>query len=167
MWLEFRRVLFRSIIYYKDNYLIKLLYRQQQTMNNAKFSNLFSLATKARNNAYAPYSKFSVGAAIETINGKTYTGCNVENVSYPCGTCAEAGAISAMIADGENKIKNILIIADSKDLITPCGACLQRISEFATKDTLVILANLKEIKKEIPFCDFLPHNFTNLEQNND
>lgn len=107
---------------------------------------LFDLAKQCRENAYAPYSKFKVGAAILSNNGRFYTGCNVENASYPCGTCAEAGAISAMVASGESKIKEILIIADCT-LIVPCGNCLQKISEFSEADTLVHCADLSGIVK--------------------
>ena len=77
-------------------------------------SDLFAAAQKAFGKAYAPYSKFCVGAAILGDDGKIYNGCNVENVSYPCGTCAEAGAIAAMIAGGSKSISEILILADSR-----------------------------------------------------
>ena len=93
-------------------------------MNNQQ--KLLSMAQTAASNAYCPYSHFAVGAAIESEDGKFYAGCNVENVSYPVGTCAETGAISAMIAGGSKRISAILIYADSKTLISPCGACRQR-----------------------------------------
>ena len=102
-------------------------------MNNA--TKLFNLASSAAANAYAPYSQFKVGAAILSSSGNFYSGCNVENISYPLGTCAEAGAIAAMINGGDNKIAEILIYADSKALISPCGACRQRVAEFASADT--------------------------------
>ena len=110
-------------------------------------SDLFAAAQKAFGKAYAPYSKFCVGAAILGDDGKIYNGCNVENVSYPCGTCAEAGAIAAMIAGGSKSISEILILADSRELIKPCGACLQRIAEFAENDTLIHLANLTGVQQ--------------------
>lgn len=120
---------------------------------------LFSNAKKARNNAYSPYSGFSVGAAIYADNLNIYTGCNVENVSLPCGTCAEAGAISAMISDGAKQILEILIVADSKQLITPCGVCLQRIAEFSNEQTIIHLANLNGIQKSLSLKDLLPYGF--------
>ena len=120
---------------------------------------LFSKAQKSRQNAYAPYSKFKVGAAIYSDDLQIYTGCNVENVSYPCGTCAEAGAISAMIASGGKHIIEILIIADGTQLITPCGACLQRISEFSNEETLIHLANSNGIQKTLNIQDLLPYQF--------
>ena len=119
---------------------------------------LFNLAKKCRENAYAPYSKFKVGAAILSDGGNFYVGCNVENASYPCGTCAEAGAICAMVASNETKIKEILIIADS-ECIVPCGNCLQKISEFSESDTLIHSANLNGIVRtfrldELSFISF-------------
>lgn len=119
-------------------------------------SNLFAAAQKAFGKAYAPYSKFCVGAAILGDDGKIYNGCNVENVSYPCGTCAEAGAIAAMIAGGSKSISEILILADSRELIKPCGACLQRIAEFAENDTLIHLANLTGVQQTLKLSDLMP-----------
>ena len=126
-------------------------------MNNQQ--ELFSKAKEARLNAYAPYSKFKVGAAILSTNGNYYAGCNVENISYPNGTCAETGAISTMIVNGDKKIKEILIVSDSKNLITPCGACLQRIFEFSTIRTIVHLATLKGIQKSFTIKELLPNAF--------
>lgn len=123
-------------------------------------SQLFSSASNAMHNAYAPYSKFKVGAAIYSNKQQIYSGCNVENISFPCGTCAEAGAISSMIANGETNIIEMLITADSQDLITPCGACLQRIAEFSTTNTLIHLANTDGIQKTLSIQELLPHNFT-------
>ena len=127
-------------------------------MNNTQ--KLFSLASLAAKNAYAPYSEFAVGAAIYGSNSKFYAGCNVENISYPIGTCAEAGAIAAMIQDGCKKIEEILIFADSNKLITPCGACRQRIAEFSSPDTLVHLANLSGVQKTYTIADLLPNSFS-------
>lgn len=119
-------------------------------------SDLFAAAQKAFGKAYAPYSKFCVGAAILGDDGKIYNGCNVENISYPCGTCAEAGAIAAMIAGGSKSISEILILADSRELIKPCGACLQRIAEFAENDTLIHLANLTGVQQTLKLSDLMP-----------
>ncbi len=120
---------------------------------------LFDKASSARQNAYAPYSGFSVGAAVLAGNGKIYTGCNVENISYPCGTCAEAGAIAAMNADGERLIKEILVVAGGSSLVSPCGACLQRIFEFSDENTQVHLADLQGVKKTLKISDLLPFSF--------
>ena len=101
---------------------------------------LLEAATKVRDNAYAPYSHFKVGAAIRATSGQIYTGCNVENVAYPEGTCAEAGAIAAMVAAGETRIAELLVIADSPAPVPPCGGCRQKLAEFAAPETPVTLA---------------------------
>ena len=124
-----------------------------------KNSDLLMIAKKSADNAYAPYSKFKVGCALKAISGNIYSGCNVENISYPVGTCAEAGAIAAMINGGDTKIAEILVYADSSHLISPCGACRQRIAEFADKHTKVYLANSNGIEKEILITELLPMGF--------
>lgn len=98
---------------------------------------LFEAATAARRNAYAPYSGFAVGAALLTASGAIFAGANVENAAYPVGLCAEAAAIAGMIAAGERQIAEILILAESAEPIMPCGACRQRLFEFATKEMKV------------------------------
>lgn len=126
-------------------------------------SELYEQALKARTRAYAPYSGFAVGAAVLSSSGRIYAGCNVENVSYPCGTCAEAGAISAMHAGGDRLIKDIVVVAGGSKLISPCGACLQRIFEFADKKTKVHLADLEGIKKTYTIAELLPVAFNEEE----
>ncbi len=124
---------------------------------------LFERAVTVKSNAYAAYSHYCVGAAIYSESGKIYASCNVENISYPCGTCAEAGAISAMVAGGDKKIAAILITSDGKDLVYPCGACLQRIAEFADAKTLIYLADKEKICQTYHLNDLLPHNFKTVE----
>lgn len=126
-------------------------------MNNT--DKLLKLAQDAASYAYAPYSNFKVGCAIQSSSNQFYTGCNVENIAYPNGSCAETGAISAMIAGDDKQINAILIYADSQTLITPCGACRQRIAEFANKDTIIYLANSKGIQEEYTIDELLPNNF--------
>ncbi len=123
-------------------------------------THLFDLANAARQNAYAPYSNFHVGAAIETQNGQIFAGCNVENAAYPIGTCAEAGAISAMIASGERKIKHMVIIGSGSGACFPCGACRQRIFEFSDRDTRIHVGSETGIVAT-PFtiATLLPHSF--------
>ena len=120
---------------------------------------LFKAAMNVRTNAYAPYSNFQVGAAIRSASGKIYSGCNVENVAYPEGTCAEAGAIAAMIAAGETSISEVLVVADAPTIITPCGACRQKLAEFSTADTLVYLADMSGVREEIRIANLLPASF--------
>ena len=95
-------------------------------------------AEAARANAYAPYSRFKVGACIRTASGNLYNGCNVENAAFPEGTCAEAGAIAAMVAAGEREIVAIAICGGPADgpakRCLPCGGCRQKLFEFAPPD---------------------------------
>ena len=122
---------------------------------------LFQDALAVRENAHAPYSKFKVGAAVRSANGMVFVGCNVENSAYPEGTCAEAGAIAAMIAAGENKIEEVCVVAESPVPIAPCGGCRQKIAEFSGPDVLVILADLNGETKRITIGELLPHAFSN------
>jgi len=123
-------------------------------------SDLFEKARTVRENAHAPYSKFKVGAALRTVSGKEFIGCNVENSAYPQGTCAEAGAIAAMIAGGEKEISEICIVADSPSPVSPCGGCRQKLAEFSTSSTKVQLANLKGILASHSLGELLPHSFS-------
>jgi cytidine deaminase len=96
-----------------------------------RLAELFDAAMAARANAYAPYSGFAVGAALRSIEGGVFAGCNVENAAYPIGTCAEAGAIAAMVAQGHKGIAELLVVGGDDKIVTPCGACRQRLREFA------------------------------------
>jgi cytidine deaminase len=121
---------------------------------------LLAAATAVRENAYAPYSRFKVGAAIRAASGAVYTGVNVENVAYPEGTCAEAGAIAAMVAHGETRIAEVLVIADSPDPVPPCGGCRQKIAEFAGQDVTVTLCTTDGKSRAMTVADLLPGVFT-------
>jgi cytidine deaminase len=101
---------------------------------------LLEAALRARAHAYAPYSGFAVGAAVRCGDGSIHAGCNVENVAFPEGTCAEAGAIAAMVASGSRTIVEALVVADAPDPVTPCGGCRQKLAEFAAAEVPVILA---------------------------
>ncbi len=96
-------------------------------------------AQAVRENAHAPYSNFQVGAAIRAASGTVYAGCNVENVAYPEGTCAEAGAIAAMVAAGETTLTEVYVIAGSPMPVTPCGGCRQKLAEFGAGDVRVTM----------------------------
>ena len=98
-------------------------------------------AIAVRKNAYAPYSKFKVGVAILDELKNIHLGVNVENAAYPQGTCAEAGAISAMIASGGKQIKLIAVSGGGLELCTPCGGCRQKIREFASLQTTVLICD--------------------------
>lgn len=121
---------------------------------------LLSAATTVRDNAYAPYSRFKVGAAIRASSGVIYSGCNVENVAYPEGTCAEAGAIAAMVAAGDTVIVEVLVIADCPDPVPPCGGCRQKIAEFAAADVRVTLCTTQGATKVMTVADLLPGSFS-------
>ncbi|MEL6913638.1 MAG: cytidine deaminase [Pseudomonadota bacterium] len=103
---------------------------------------LLAAARAVRENAHAPYSDFKVGAAIRTASGAIHVGCNVENVAYPEGTCAEAGAIAAMAAAGEYQITEVAVIADSPEPVPCCGGCRQKLAEFGAADVPVTLATM-------------------------
>ena len=120
---------------------------------------LFHAARSAQARAYAPYSRFGVGAALRTRNGAVHAGCNVENAAYPQGACAETGAISAMIAGGGSRIAAILVIGDGANLVTPCGGCRQRIREFAAPDTPVHIAGPEGIRRSFTLDELLPFSF--------
>jgi cytidine deaminase len=92
---------------------------------------LIEYALEAKSRAYAPYSNFSVGAALETSDGKVFAGCNVENISFGLTICAERSALSAAVSAGYRDFKKIVIISDSKQSISPCGACRQVLAEFS------------------------------------
>ena len=98
---------------------------------------LLAAAKEIHVRAYCPYSQYRVGAAIRTPSGAIFAGCNVENAAYPLGSCAEAGAIAAMIAAGERAIAEMVVVTDGAQPGTPCGGCRQRIREFAAPDVAV------------------------------
>lgn len=129
------------------------------TMNDIDIDRLFTLAGNARERAYAPYSGFAVGSALLADDGATYAGCNVENAAYPVGTCAEAGAIAAMIAGGGRRIAAILVLGPGEELVTPCGACRQRIREFAEPGTPVLIAGPDGVRARLSLEELLPHSF--------
>ncbi len=120
---------------------------------------LFQEAKAAMDRAYAPYSRFPVGAALRTPEGRIFSGCNVENASYPQGNCAETGAIAAMARAGEREIAEILVIGGGEGLVTPCGGCRQRIREFAAPDTPVYVAGPDGVRRRFTLEELLPFSF--------
>ncbi len=116
-------------------------------------------ARAVRDNAHAPYSNFKVGAAVRATSGTVYRGCNVENVAYPEGTCAEAGAIAAMVAAGDTQIDEVAVIADSPSPVPPCGGCRQKLAEFADGGVKVTLATTSGATLETTVADLLPGAF--------
>ena len=120
---------------------------------------LVAAARAVREHAYVPYSEFRVGAAIRAASGRVYRGCNVENVAYPEGTCAEAGAIAAMVAAGETEIAALAVVAGSPSPVPPCGGCRQKIAEFAADDVPVTMATMAGETLTLTVAELLPGAF--------
>jgi xanthosine phosphorylase len=120
---------------------------------------LFDAARAAFENAHAPYSNFKVGAALRTPSGRIFCGANVENASYPEGNCAEASAIAAMVAAGERRITETLVVAAGERLCTPCGGCRQRLAEFAGPDLPIHLCDSQGLRRTVRLGDLLPLSF--------
>lgn len=128
-------------------------------MADPQLQTLFEAARLARERAYAPYSGFKVGAAVATRGGAVFAGCNVENAAFPVVICAEAGAIAAMVAAGEARIAAVLVLGEGEALVTPCGACRQRIREFAAPDALIHTADVNGIRRSFRLDELLPFSF--------
>ena len=110
-------------------------------------------------NSHSPYSKFPVGAAIRSADGKIHTGTNVENASYPEGICAETAAIAQMVGQGGSKISEILVVAENMNSITPCGGCRQRIAEFGNAETKIHLCDQNGVIETLVLAEMLPKAF--------
>ncbi|WP_368488500.1 cytidine deaminase [Clostridium sp. BJN0013] len=127
------------------------------------YKKLISEAVAAKKLAYAPYSKFKVGAAVLTGDGSLYTGCNIENASYGATNCAERTAIFKAISEGHGDLKAIAIVGSNKDYTYPCGICRQVISEFAQKDMEIILVKneneyiVKKLEEILPYAFIKKH----------
>ena len=123
-------------------------------------TNLIEEATKARLNAVAPFSKFQVGAALETADGKVYRGCNVENSTYGLTVCAERVALLSALAAGEHHFTEIAVVTQSDEPSSPCGPCRQLMWEYCG-DIDVALANLKGQREDMKLSSLFPrHRFT-------
>ena len=121
---------------------------------------IYIAATKeAMSKAYVPYSNYPVGALIVTDNGNTYSGCNVENASYPLGNCAEASAIASMVIGGEKKIKTIYVMTKNDEGGIPCGGCRQRIREFSDSNTQIMMCSPDGVQQRINLSELLPNSF--------
>lgn len=100
-------------------------------------ADLLDAATEAHTRAYCPYSHYRVGVALRTSAHTVVTGCNVENAAFPLGSCAEAGAIAAMVLAGEHEIVEVVVVTDGDVPGTPCGGCRQRLREFSGPEVMV------------------------------
>lgn len=129
------------------------------TKHNENQTRLISLAKDAMTKAYAPYSNFSVGAAILDEENNIHSGCNVENAAYPLGVCAEGSAISNMVLFGGKVIRTILIVSSGEQLVTPCGGCRQKIKEFSDENTKIVVCQ-GDKTTTFSMNDLLPHSFS-------
>ena len=121
---------------------------------------LIAAAAAVRENAYAPYSGYRVGAAVESESGAIFAGCNVENAVYPQGWCAEASAIALMIAAGGSRIRAVAVVGGGDGLCTPCGGCRQKLKEFAADETPVYVCGPEGLRRTVTLGELLPLAFT-------
>lgn len=120
---------------------------------------LFRAAKVAQSMAYAPYSGFKVGAAVLSEDGVVFAGCNVENAAYPLGSCAEAGAISAMALSGRRRIRAALVLGEGEALTTPCGGCRQKLREFGSPEATILVAGPQGLRARFTLEELLPSSF--------
>ncbi len=131
----------------------------QPTLSSAQRDALLSAARAAQKSAYAPYSKFLVGAAVLDDQGRIHGGCNVENAAYPEGVCAEASALSAMVLAGSTQVRAVLVVGTGGAWITPCGGCRQKLREFCAADTPIFTANEAAMGPSYTLDQLLPASF--------
>jgi len=127
-------------------------------LSKEDFQPLIEAALRARLQSVAPFSKFLVGAAVKTENGKVYTGCNIESASYGLTVCAERVAIWKALSEGERHFTELAVVADTEVLTPPCGTCRQIIWEFA-KDAKIVFANLDGESETFQIAELLPRAF--------
>jgi cytidine deaminase len=125
----------------------------------AQQAQLLQAARDAQTRAYAPYSQFKVGAAVLDEQGRIHAGCNVENAAYPEGVCAEAGALSAMVLAGGTRACALVVVGSGAALVTPCGGCRQKLREFASPDTPVLVADPQQLRASFTLAQLLPESF--------
>jgi cytidine deaminase len=128
-------------------------------LSDAEIDRLFRAAKVAQAMAYAPYSQFRVGAAVLSADGIVFAGCNVENAAYPLGSCAEAGALSAMAMSGARRLRAALVLGEGEALVTPCGGCRQRLREFAAPDAEILIAGPQGLRARFTMEELLPSSF--------
>lgn len=135
-------------------------------MKKSLVTDMLNKATEAMQHAYAPYSKFKVGACLRTEDGQLFAGCNVENASYSLTFCAEASALAHLVMAGQTKIAEVLIISSGVATCFPCGACRQRLYEFSAPETLVHCCTSQGAIQTLSMQELLPFAFSheNLER---
>ena len=128
-------------------------------LSESDIDRLFRAARDAQRMAYAPYSRFRVGAAAMSEDGAVFAGCNVENAAYPLGSCAEAGALSAMALAGARRLKAALVFGEGPGLTTPCGGCRQKLREFGGPDAEILVAGPEGVRARFTLAALLPEAF--------
>jgi cytidine deaminase len=125
----------------------------------AQQDQLLKAARAAQRRAYAPYSRYQVGAAVLDDQGRIHAGCNVENAAYPEGVCAEASALSAMVLAGSTHARAVLVVGTGGAWVTPCGGCRQKLREFCAQDTPILTANDTSMGPRYTLAQLLPQSF--------
>ena len=120
---------------------------------------LLEAARAARARAYAPYSKFAVGAALLDDQGRIHAGCNVENAAYPQGLCAEAVALGHLVLAGGRRIAAVAVVGDAAEPVTPCGGCRQKLREFAADEVPVLVGDMSRLRARFTLGELLPASF--------
>lgn len=120
-------------------------------------------ALAAKKHAYAPYSEYNVGSVVEDIDGNIFSGCNVENASYPVVSCAERVAIGTMVCAGSRQIRRVVVAASSKQPVFPCGICLQVIGEFGPEADVIALSDDGKDFARAKFSELQPYHFSQKE----
>ena len=120
---------------------------------------LIAAARAARGSAYAPYSKFAVGAALLDERGRIHAGCNVENAAYPQGWCAETSALAHLVTAGGRRVLAVAVVGVADDPVTPCGGCRQKLREFAADDCPIWIADAGGLRATHSLGELLPHSF--------
>jgi cytidine deaminase len=128
-------------------------------VDDSTMQRLVDAARAARANAYAPYSKFAVGAAVLDEHGRIHAGCNVENSAYPQGWCAETSALAHAVSAGARRVQAVAVVGEAAQPVTPCGGCRQKIREFAAPDCPVWAADLASVRARFTLQDLLPASF--------
>jgi len=122
-------------------------------------ADMLVLARTMMSRAYAPYSRFKVGAVLRAADGALYGGCNVENAAYPQGWCAEASAIAAMVGAGRRRIVEAMVIGAGRALVTPCGGCRQKLREFAGDELPIHICGPRGLRQTVTLGSLLPLSF--------
>ncbi len=129
-------------------------------MKTSDIENLINAADQARQKAYAPYSRFHVGAAVLCEDGTVFTGCNIENASYPVSNCAERTALFKAVSEGYREFKAIAVISDAEGFTSPCGVCRQALSEFCEPELMIYMCGRDRKCRQTTLGELLPFAFS-------